>query len=94
VRFALDILLSIAVAAAWFTVLAYFRLRTPFERLHAVTFINIAGTAPIVLAAFLSDGVGSRSLKCVFILVFVLPASALLAHVTGRALHVREGERR
>jgi multicomponent Na+:H+ antiporter subunit G len=89
-----DILLSIAVAAAWFTVIAYFRLHTPFERLHAVTFINIAGTAPIVLAAFLSDGVGSRSLKCAFILVFLLPASALLAHVSGRALHVREGERR
>ena len=93
-RFVLDVLLAIAVTAAWFTVIAYFRLRTPFERLHAVTFINIAGTAPIVLAAFLSEGVGPRSLKCAFILVLLLPASALLAHVTGRALHVREGERR
>lgn len=91
---ATDILLGIGVIASWFGATAYFRLHTPFDRLHAITFINIISTIPIVLAAFLSDGMSSRSLKCAFILVFMLPMGALLAHVTSRALHVREGERR
>lgn len=91
---AVDVLLGISVLMAWLSVLAFLRLRTPFERLHVVTFVNVASLGPVVLAALLTDGITSRSLKCVFIWIATLTAGALLAHATARALHFREGERR
>lgn len=90
---AIDIALAIAVLAAWLATLAFFRLATPFERLHAVTLINVT-SGLIVLAAFLADGLSSRSLKCALIWMATLPVGAITSHVTGRALHFREGERR
>jgi hypothetical protein len=49
---------------------------------------------PIVAAALLSDGLTPRVYKCVLIWAAVVLSSALLAHVTGRSLHLREGETR
>jgi multicomponent Na+:H+ antiporter subunit G len=93
-RIAVDILLGLGVLAAWLATFSFLRLRTPFERIHAITFLNIVAGLPIVLAAILTDGATSRSLKCVLILIGVLAIGALLSQVTGRALNVREGERR
>jgi multicomponent Na+:H+ antiporter subunit G len=90
---AVDCLLAAGVLAAWFGVAAFVRLPTALQRLHAVTFVTIVAGTPIVAAALLDDGVSAGSLKCVFILVVLLPMGALLAHVTGRALHLREGGR-
>lgn len=89
-----DILLAVGVACAWLGTAAFLRLRTPFEKLHAVAFVNVAGLGPIVIAAFAADGVSDRSLKCAFIYLATLAGGALLTHVTGRALNLREGERR
>ncbi|HLH91977.1 MAG TPA: monovalent cation/H(+) antiporter subunit G [Xanthobacteraceae bacterium] len=86
------IVLGLGVLAAWLGALAFVRLATALERLHAVTFVNVAAGAAIVLAALLTDGVSSRSLKCLLLLVVTLPVGALLTHVTGRALHTRSGE--
>lgn len=91
---AIDALLISAVAAAWLGAFAFVRLRTAFERLHVVTFVNAAALGLVVAAAFVADGFSSRSFKCALVLVTVLAAGALLVHVTGRALHLREGERR
>lgn len=88
------VLLALAVAAVWLATLAYLRLSTPFQRLHVITFVNVVAGGLILLAAFLDDGVSSRSLKCAFVWVIMLPIGALLAHATGRAFLVREGERR
>lgn len=83
-----------AVAAVWLGALAFARLRTPFEKLHVVTFINVTALGLVVVAAFAADGISSRSLKCAFVFLTVLFTGALLAQVTGRALYLREGERR
>lgn len=91
---ATDILLAAGVLAAWLATFAFTRLHSSLERLHAVSLVNIAVGAPIVLAAFLTDGVSSRSLKCALILAVMIFVGALLSHVTGRAVHLREGERR
>lgn len=93
-KIAVDVLLAAAVLATWVGVIAFVRLRTAFERLHVVTFVNVAAGGFMVIAAFLTDGFSSRSLKVAFLLVIVLTIGALLGHVTGRALYLREGERR
>ncbi len=86
------IVLGLGVLAAWLGALAFVRLATPFERLHAIPFINIVAGGAIVLASFLTDGISSRSLKCLLLLLVMLPVGAVLAHITGRALHARGGE--
>lgn len=91
---AVDCLLAVAALAAWLGAFAFMRLRTSFERLHVVTFVNVAAGGPMVAAAFLTDGLSGRTLKAAFLLIAVLAIGALLAHVTGRALYFREGERR
>lgn len=93
-KIALDIVLAVMALTVWLATIAFFRLPTPFQRIHVITFVNIVAGGLIMLAAFLDDGVSSRSLKCAFIWLATLPIGALLSHVTGRALHVREGERR
>lgn len=91
---AIAVLLALAVLIAWLSAAAFVRLRTPFEQLHVIPFVNIAAGLPIIIAAWLADGVSSRSLKCLFLWIVTLAVGALLAHVTARALRLREGEGR
>lgn len=91
---AVSALLALAVGSAWLAALGSSRLRTPLERLHAVTFVNVAGGGALVLAALATDGLSSRVVKCAALWLATLLVGALLGHVTGRALHVRDGERR
>lgn len=86
--------LALAVAAAWIGAVAFLRLRAPLERIHAVTFVNVATGGLVTLAALLADGIGGRSLKCVAIWIATMLIGSLLSHATGRALHLRGGERR
>lgn len=87
-----DVALAAAIAMVWLGTIAFLRLRTPLDRLHVVTFVNVAALGLMVVAAFLADGVTSRSLKCAFIWLFVVGGGALLSHATARALHLRGGE--
>ncbi|HEX4024935.1 MAG TPA: monovalent cation/H(+) antiporter subunit G [Steroidobacteraceae bacterium] len=86
--------LVFAVAAAWVGVAAFARLRTPLARIHAVTFVNLTAGGAITLAAFLSEGLTSRTLKCALLWAAVMTIGALLSHASGRALMLRDGQRR
>jgi multisubunit Na+/H+ antiporter MnhG subunit len=89
-----DILLAAAVLASWLAAAAFMRLNTPFERLHAVAFVNVVTGAAIAFAAAASDGASSRTFKCFAIWAAMVLFGALLTHVSARALHFRDGERR
>ncbi len=93
-KVAVDTALVLAVAAAWLSALAFPRLNTRLERLHVVTFVNVAVGGLTVLAACLSDGLSPRSLECMLIWCASLLGGSLLSHVTGRAIHLRSGEKR
>lgn len=91
---AIDALLAFAVLMAWIGALAFLRLRTSFERLHVITFVNLAAGIAVTAAAVLHDGASGRAFQCIFICLMIATAGALLSHVTSRALHLRDGERR
>ena len=55
-------LLAFAVLTAWVTTIAFLRLRTPLERLHAITFFNIVAGGAITAAVIISDGFTGRTL--------------------------------
>lgn len=86
-------LLAFAVLMAWIATLAFMRLRTPFERLHVVTFFNIVTGGAVTAAVAASDGFTHRTFKCLLIWLAMIGASALLSHASARALHLRGGER-
>ena len=81
----LGMMLGAAVIAAWLSVGGFARLRTPLERLHCVTFLNLTAGTPLAAAALLSDGVSNRSLTVVFIVALNLLVGAATAHASGRA---------
>lgn len=89
-----DVLLAASVATAWLGAAAFIRLRTALEKLHAVTFVNVAALGLLVVAAIADQGITARSLKCMLIYLVTLTAGAVLSHVTAQALHFRKGERR
>lgn len=43
------------------------------------------------MAAFLADGISGRSLKILVMMVVFLAWAAVLSHVSGRAVLMREG---
>ncbi len=88
-----DAMLAIAVLACWLGAAAYIRLRGPLDRLHCVTFVNVVSGAAILIAAAVSDGASNRVAKILVLIAIALWDGAALAHATGRALLMREGER-
>ena len=88
---AIGILLCLTVAATWLAALALWRLPKALDRLHALAFLNVAASACVTVAAFLSDGISGRSLKILLMMSVFLAWAALLSHVSGRAVLMREG---
>lgn len=90
---ATDVLLAVAVLACWLGAAGLVRLRTPLDRLHCVTFVNVAAGLAILVAAILTDGASTRVAKLVLINLAVLWVGAALANATGRAVWLRGRQR-
>ncbi|WP_457105768.1 monovalent cation/H(+) antiporter subunit G [Methylobacterium sp. P5_C11] len=87
----IGMLLGLTVAATWLAALALWRLPRALDRLHALAFLNVAASGFVTVAAFLADGISGRSLKILLMMVVFLVWAAVLSHVSGRALLMREG---
>lgn len=85
------ILLGLAVGTAWLSALALLRQPQALDRLHAVSFLNVATGVLVSAAGFASDGISGRSLKILFMMIVLIGAGAVLSHAAGRALLMREG---
>jgi multicomponent Na+:H+ antiporter subunit G len=90
---AVDALLALAVLACWLGAAGFARLRSPLDRLHCVTFVNVAAGLAVFLAAFVADGPSHRVLKIGMLIAAVLFVGAALAHASGRALLLRTTQR-
>lgn len=85
------VLLGLAVLATWLSAFALLRQSRALDRLHAVSFLNVATGVLVTAAAFASDGVSGRSLKILFMMIVLVACGAVLSHAAGRALLMREG---
>ena len=83
-------LLALSVASTWLGVLGFVRLTAPFDRLHAVAFVNVAGSALLVAAAFCADGASGRAGKVALAAALTAGGGAALSHALGRMLAFRE----
>lgn len=84
------ILLGSSVLCSWIAVLGALRLRSALDRLHAVTFVYVAGLGPVVAAGFVQEGVTERTLKLLFLFVALLFGGAAVTHALARAIATRE----
>lgn len=82
----IEILLAIVVLAAWLGALGLLTLRTPLDRLHCVTFVNVLAGGAFAITAFVSDGLSDRAGKIALMVVLSLLSGAAVAHAVGRAL--------
>ena len=83
-------LLGIAVLGGWIAAAAFVRLRSPYDRLHCVTYLNAAVGLPLLIAAFVADGFSDRFWKLLFMVAFTLLSGAAMGHAVGRAMLLRE----
>lgn len=86
----IDGLLGLLVATVWLGCLGFVRLRTPLDRLHCASFVNVVAGALLVVLAFAADGVSDRALKVLLSVAITLVAGSALSHALGRALLYRE----
>jgi len=91
VNLAVGAFLGLAVAVCWLGAAGFARLRAPLDRVHCVTFVNVAGGLALLVAAVLADGVSDRCLKILLVLVVNLVGGAVVSHMTGRAVTQRAG---
>ena len=87
---AIEVPLGLAVFSAWLGCVSFARLRSSFDRIHCVTFVNAASGLALVIAAFVADGLSDRALKILFLAFVSLINGAALSHATGRALFLRQ----
>ena len=83
-------LLGLAVLGAWIAAAAFVRLRTAYDRLHCVTYLNAAAGLPLLIATFVADGFSDRFFKLLIMVVFTLLSGAAIGHAVGRAMLLRE----
>lgn len=88
---AIGLVLGVAVAATWLAALALWRMPRALDRLHVLAFLNVTSSGAVTVAAFLADGISGRSLKILVMMVAFLAWAAVLSHVSGRAVLMREG---
>lgn len=84
-----DVFLGLAVLAAWLGMLGFIRLKAALDRLHCVSFVNVAGGSAILAAALISDGATARTVKIFILTAAVLVNGAALTHAIGRSLVLR-----
>jgi multicomponent Na+:H+ antiporter subunit G len=82
----IDILLAVAVLAAWLGAAGLLTLHTPLDRLHCVTFVNVLAGGALAIAAFVSDGLSDRAGEITLMVVLSLLSGGATAHAVGRAL--------
>ena len=85
-----DVLLGMAVIAAWIGALGFARLTSALDRLHCAAFITVGCGLPIVVAAFVADGPSTRAFKMLLLLVVALVAGAAVNQAVARAIFTRD----
>ncbi len=89
---ATESLLVFAVLVAWVTALAFLRVHSNYDRLHAITFFNLLAGGAITAAVVIRDGLSARTFQAVLVWLVVVAGGALLSHAIARALHAHGEE--
>lgn len=88
-----EALLALLVLLAWLGAAGFARLAWPLDRLHCVTFVNIACGALVLVAAGLWGGAADDVIKVAFLLGVLLAGGAAIGHATARAIVRRRAPR-
>ena len=84
------VLVAVLVAVTWLGCLGFARLRSPLDRLHCASFVNVAAGGVMVVLAFVADGSSIRAWKVLVLVAASVVGGAVLSHAAGRAILYRE----
>lgn len=85
----LGIFLGLTVLAVWLGTIGILRARTALARLHAATFVAVAGGLPLLVSVFLADGASARAWKSLGLMLMLLVTGSATSHALGRAIVTR-----
>lgn len=85
------VFLGLTVLFAWVGAIGFLRLHSFLDRLHCITFVNVACGLMLIGAALVGGGISSRSLKIIVIVAINVLSGAVTSHASARALVTREG---
>jgi multisubunit Na+/H+ antiporter MnhG subunit len=85
------VLVAAGVAAQLLAVAGVCLMRRPLDRLHYTSASTVAVVA-FCAAVVVRESASLISLKALLLGAFMLVASPVLVHATGRAIHLRERE--
>lgn len=83
---AAEALLALLVLTAWLGAAGFARLAWPLDRLHCVTFVNVACGTLTLIAAGLWGGSVDDVIKVAFLITVLLVGGAAIGHATARAI--------
>ena len=83
---AVEALLALLVLLAWLGAAGFARLIRPLDRLHCVTFVNVACGMLLLVAAGLWGGSADAVIKVAFLMGVLLAGGAAIGHATTRAI--------
>jgi multicomponent Na+:H+ antiporter subunit G len=81
-----EALLALFVLTAWLGAAGFARLVWPLDRLHCVTFVNVACGTLSLVAAGIWGGSADDVIKVAFLLAVLLVGGAGIGHATARAI--------
>ena len=85
----MDVLLGLALIAAWLGAIGFARLRSSLDRLHCASFTTLGAGLPVVVAAFVADGPSQRAFKILLMFAVALVAGASVNQAIARAIFTR-----
>ncbi len=83
---AVGVLLGLGVLTAWLAAFRLWRMRAPLDRLHLVAILATGPGFAFLLAALVEEGVATRPIKLLLVLLALLLIGAGLSHAAGSAL--------
>lgn len=85
----LGIFLGLTVLAVWLGTIGILQARTALARIHAATFVAVAGGLPLLVSVFLADGASPRAWKSLGLMLMLLVTGSATSHALGRAIVTR-----
>jgi multisubunit Na+/H+ antiporter MnhG subunit len=85
----LGIFLALTVGAVWLATIGLVRARTALARLHAATFVTVAGGLALLASVFIGDGASPRAWKTLGLVLVLLVIGSATSHALGRAIVTR-----
>ncbi|MES2222399.1 MAG: monovalent cation/H(+) antiporter subunit G [Acidobacteriota bacterium] len=84
-----DCFLALVVLACWLGAIGMWRMRSPVQALHYLSFPATLGAFALTIAVLLADGANQAFWKTLLIACILFATNSVVAHATARSFRAR-----